>query len=299
MMKIAIYIRNYSEEAAPFVCNVFDFLKKNDCELVLYEPFYEEWKQNWDSCYYKTFSCTNDLISGEAVDYLFSIGGDGTFLDAANMVGDTEIPIIGINTGRIGFLASINRKNFNECIELLLRGEFEIEKRALLHVTCDSPEPLPSHFALNDVTIHPSVDGSINAITVWMDDKKINTYWADGLIVATPTGSTAYSLSCGGPILPPSADVVVITPIASHSLSVRPIVLPASANIRILVESRTRQFSLSVDSHKTLLPHRSNIIITKEKFHINSVRFFSADFFSVIREKLLWGIDKRNLSLTD
>ena len=298
-MRIAVYIRNYLEEAAPFIGSVFEFLKNNGCELVLYEPFYEEWKQSWDSCSYKTFANTDELMESFPIDYLFSIGGDGTFLDAANIVGNSEVPVVGINTGRIGFLASINRNNFKECLELLLRGEFEIEKRALLHVNCDSSEPLPSHFALNDVTIHPSVDGSINSITVWMDDKKINTYWADGLIVATPTGSTAYSLSCGGPILPPSADVVVITPIASHSLSVRPIVLPASATIRVLVESRTKQFSLSVDSHKTILPHRSNIIITKEKFYINSVRFLSADFFSVIREKLLWGIDKRNLSFTD
>ena len=297
-MRIAIYTRNFSAELSPFLENVFSILEEHECELILYEPFRQKWGEfaNKD---FISFANREELKENLPIDYLFSFGGDGTFLDAANLVADTKIPVVGINTGRIGFLASISKAGFRERIEQLFKGDFELEERSLLHVECDAKSPLQQNFALNDVTIHPSADGSINSITVWMDDMKINTYWADGLIVATPTGSTAYSLSCGGPILPPSADVVVITPIASHSLSVRPIVLPSAATIRIVVESRTKQFSLSVDSHKFVLPHKSNIIITKENFHIDTVRFPSADFFSVIREKLMWGIDKRNLTLTD
>ncbi|MCQ2285628.1 MAG: NAD kinase [Bacteroidales bacterium] len=292
-MKIAVYIRYFDSESLGFIQMVLQSLREKNCELVLYEPFVRDCGMAEIAENHASFSTPNELDA--SIDYLFSLGGDGTFLDAANLIADKNIPLVGINTGRIGFLTSINKGNFKECLEWLFAGDFELEERSLLHVDCDAPLVIPSNFALNDVTIHPSIDGSINSISVWMDGQKINTYWADGLIVATPTGSTAYSLSCGGPILPPSAAGMVITPIASHSLSVRPIVLPDSAIITLMVESRTKQFSLSLDSHKVVLPHLSKITITKEKFKIRSVRFHSADFFSVIREKLLWGIDKRNL----
>ncbi|MBP5401409.1 MAG: NAD(+)/NADH kinase [Bacteroidales bacterium] len=278
-MKIALYSKLPSTDGKAFIAEVVHFLK--DKGVTTHEL---------------SESTTNPQeLSAFQPDFLFSIGGDGTFIDAANLVGDSGIPILGINTGRIGFLTNVNRNNFKEAFDFLQKSEYQIEKRSLLQIKSDSGEPLPATFALNDISIHPHGE-SINAVKVLANGEQLNTYWGDGLIVATPTGSTAYSLSCGGPILVPSANVMVLTPIASHSLTVRPIVLPTDNELKIKVESRSHRFILSVDSHRLAINDNVTLTVSRAPYTIQTIRLPNAGFYSVIREKLLWGLDKRNFS---
>ena len=295
-MKIAIFGKSNFNRNNTFTNEVITFLLKKKVELIIYKPFFEEYTKIINSIECKTFSKKEDLITDQSIDYLLSLGGDGTFLDAANFIGNANIPILGINTGRIGFLTGINKNNFEECWELLENKEYEIEERTLLHLSTNRSDLRhPTNYALNDITIHSTVESAIIAIHVWVNNVKINTYWADGLIIATPTGSTAYSLSCGGPIIVPNANVLILTPIASHSLSVRPIIISDDSILKIKVDSRNEKFSLSCDSHQITLENPIEMTIKKGTFTIKTVRFKSADFFSVIREKLLWGIDIRNI----
>lgn len=291
-MHIALYSRQTDDNGMDFIRSVLFFLKEKNNVLSVYKPLYDMLDDKTKSLLDSTFQNSHDLKT-QSTDFLFSIGGDGTFIDAANLVGDSQIPILGINTGRIGFLTNVNRKNFPQAFDFLQNGDYQTENRMVLRVETDNGTDIGTHFALNDISIHPSGE-SINEIKVWANDEKVNTYWGDGLIVATPTGSTAYSLSCGGPILVPSADVIVLTPIASHSLTVRPIVLPADNTLKIKVESRTRKFILSIDSHRVVVNDSATLTLTRAGYTIPTVRLPNADFYSVIQEKLLWGLDKRN-----
>ena len=291
-MKIAIYSRPAIHEGNDFITEVILFLKERKMKVMVFQSLMEALPEEAKATISGTFASQEELSKLQP-DFLFSIGGDGTFIDAANIVGDSRIPILGINTGRIGFLTHVNRNNFQQAINYLRNNDFQIEERALLQVVSNGDGLATAQFALNDISIHPSGE-SINEIRVRANGAHLNTYWGDGLIVATPTGSTAYSLSCGGPILVPTADVIALTPIASHSLTVRPIVLPASNTLEIKVESRSQKFILSVDSHRITLNDQLTLTITKAPYTIATVRLTNADFYSVIREKLLWGLDKRN-----
>jgi len=292
-MKIAVYSRKRVKHDLHVVRQIVQLLEEMQCEVVLHTNIGNELLKN--KFMPTLFSNHETLKQVDNVDFLMSVGGDGTFIDSANMVGILGIPLVGVNTGRIGFLAGTNKHNFREHLQQLIEGKYEIEDRALLHLECSTPLPLQTHFALNDITVRPSDETSINAIRVWLNGEQVNTYWADGLIIATPTGSTAYSLSCGGPILLPSTQVNVITPIASHTLAVRPIVVPAQHEIKIAVESRSKKFSLALDSKRVLMQNSVTLTITPEHFTIKTVRFPEADFFTIIREKLMWGIDRRNV----
>lgn len=293
-MKIALYSRTPDENGILFIIDVIQFLNKGNVQVWLYEGLHDV-VDGLDNLQIEDFFVDNHRLIDEKIDFLFSFGGDGTFIDAANLIANSNIPIFGINTGRIGFLTAINKSHFEKAFACLQNGDYEIENRSLLHVDAEPHIAIPAHFALNDVSVHPYNEDSILAIHVWTNGNKLNTYWSDGLIVATPTGSTAYSLSCGGPILVPNADVIVLTPIASHSLTVRPIVVPASYVIQIQVESRNHGFVLSLDSHRVNVEAQTCLTISRENFTIQTVRLPDTDFYSVIREKLLWGIDKRNL----
>lgn len=293
-MKIALYSRTPDHNGIHFITQVIHFLHQENVEVWLFENLKKDIPSSELDDIQGVFSNSQQLTK-QSVNFLFSIGGDGTFIDAAKLIADSQIPILGINTGRIGFLTGINKTNFQESFYGLQKGEYTIDNRALLHVDADSDLQFPSSFALNDVSIHPYSEDSILAIHVWANGEKVNTYWSDGLIVSTATGSTAYSLSCGGPILTPDTDVIVLTPIASHSLTVRPIVLPSCSEIKIQVESRNHDFILTIDSQRTPLKTNITLTITPEHFMIQSVRLLRTDFYSVIREKLLWGIDKRNI----
>ncbi|MCQ2272097.1 MAG: NAD(+)/NADH kinase [Bacteroidales bacterium] len=290
-MKIAIFSRPCDNEGIELIQTIVAALKNRGCEVV----FHHNCTLSHLPDEVQVFSNHRDLAAISPVDFLFSFGGDGTFIDAANLVGDLGIPLVGINTGRIGFLTAINKNNFEESLARLLAGQYHVDHRALLHLDSSRPLDLSSDFALNDITIRTSDDNSITSIKVWVNGKMVNTYWGDGLIIATPTGSTAYSLSCGGPIIEPDTGVNVLTPIASHTLAVRPMVIPADKEIRVVVESRNNNFSLALDSNRFVVENPMELIISKEKFVVNTVSFVEADFYSVIREKLLWGIDKRNM----
>ena len=287
MLTFALYSRAGTGQQ-PFTDTVISFLQQNGCGVVLHTNISSK---NTDFQYFETYL---DLQQIDGVDFMVSVGGDGSFIDAANLIGDLNIPLVGINTGRIGFLSAIKKDNYEACIRMLLEKQYTLESRSLLHIEGSEPLSLDTHFVVNDVTIRATDSDSINAITVATDGQHINTYWADGLIVATPTGSTAYSMSCGGPILHPQTDVVVLTPIASHSLSVRPLVIPATQTLEIAVNGRGGKYSLCVDAQRLILNDNVKLRIYKEMFTIQTVLFDNTNFYSTIREKLLWGLDKRN-----
>ena len=287
MPTFALYSRSITGQQ-PLVESVIRFMQDNQCKVVLHKNIL---CKNSDYQYFESY---NDLQQIDGVDFMISIGGDGSFIDAANLIGNLNIPLVGINTGRIGFLSAIKKDNYEACIRMILEKQYTLESRSLLHIEGSEPLSLDTHFVVNDVTIRATDSDSINAITVTTDGKHINTYWADGLIVATPTGSTAYSMSCGGPILHPQTDVVVLTPIASHSLSVRPLVIPATQVLDIAVSGRGGRYSLCVDTQRLILNDSVKLRISKEKFTIQTVLFDNTNFYSTIREKLLWGLDKRN-----
>ena len=287
MLTFALYSRSVTGQQ-PLVDSVIRFMQDNQCKVVLHKNILCKHSD------YQYFESYNNLQKIGNVDFMVSIGGDGSFIDAANLIGDLNIPLVGINTGRIGFLSAIKKDNYEACLRMLLDKQYTLESRSLLHIEGSEPLSLDTHFVVNDVTIRATDSDSINAITVSTDGKHINTYWADGLIVATPTGSTAYSMSCGGPILHPQTDVVVLTPIASHSLSVRPLVIPAAQTLEIAVSGRGGKYSLCVDTQRLILNDNVTLRVSKEKFAIQTVLFDNSNFYSTIREKLLWGLDKRN-----
>jgi NAD+ kinase len=236
---------------------------------------------------------SQETIKGKA-DFLFSIGGDGTLLDTITMVGDSGIPIIGINMGRMGFLSSIAKSEILPALDEIMDNMYTIDQRTLLRL--ETPNHLFGEFnyALNDVTVYKTTSISLLTIKTYINNEFLNTYWADGLIVATPTGSTAYSLSCTGPILTPDSANFVITPIASHNLTVRPIVIPDNSQISLLVESRQSECFVGLDSRIEKIDSTIRLDISKENFKINLLRLSNKFFFKTIREKLKWGLDLRN-----
>ena len=225
-------------------------------------------------------------------DFLVSIGGDGTFLDSLSVVKSSGLPILGINTGRLGFLSNVNIEKAEDAFISLKNREFDIKKRILLQL---KPNLIAGeNYALNDICIQRvHGGGSMISIDVMVNNEFMNTYWCDGLIIATPTGSTAYSLGCGGPIIVPNADVFVLTPIASHSLTVRPLVIPSDSEIEIKVSSRNQQFLLSLDSTSAIVSADQTITITKASFSVNTILLKNQNFYKTIRKKLMWGLDRR------
>lgn len=292
-MKVALFGKTFSEERVPFFAQMINKLTGSSVELSMYAPYYEQVKP-----FYKLpqeislFQNFNDLDA--QTDVLFSIGGDGTLLDALPIVRDSNIPVLGINMGRLGFLSSVSKSELDDAIDLIISKRFSLENRSLLQL-CEPDKLFPDiNYALNEVTVFRKETTSLIVIQVFVDDVFVNSYWADGLIVATPTGSTAYSLSAGGPILVPSAQDFVITPIATHNLSVRPIVIPDRSTIRLKVVGRHAQYTLSMDSRTVVVDQETEVLIQKAPFAIRLVSMEGKDFFGTIREKLLWGLDIRN-----
>lgn len=288
-MKLALYSRQRGKEEQQYIDTVVEHLQQQVFDLLLHENCCPNDSQHI------IFRNHDDLARLGPVDCMVSIGGDGSFIDAANLVGDLNIPLVGINTGRIGFLSGIKKENFRECFQLIQEGRYTTEERFLLHVDSSTPiESIRNHFVVNDLTIRTTDTDTIIAVTVRAAGQTVNTYWGDGLIISTPTGSTAYSMSCGGPILHPHSQVMVLTPIASHSLNVRPLVIPADTSLEIEVQSRSGHYSLNLDSQKFIVEENILLTVTKENFCIRTLSFEHTDFYEVIREKLLWGLDKRN-----
>jgi len=228
------------------------------------------------------------------LDLIISLGGDGTFLKTASWVGRQEIPIVGVNTGRLGFLADIGTEEIDLTLENIFRGNYKIEDRSLLEI--ESPHFDGKHnFALNEVAVLKRDTSAMIAIHTWLNDKYLTTYLGDGLLIATPTGSTAYSMSVNGPLIVPEAQNFTLSPVAPHSLNVRPLVIPEDYKIRLKVESRDRNFLISLDGRSTIFPSGSDFFIRKAPFTIKLVKLAGHDFYGKLREKLLWGTDKRDL----
>ncbi len=292
-MKIALFGKNTTDVVIPFIQELVDALYNLNGVILIYQPFFESIR---DKIIFRREPLVFNRqaeIEHEA-DILFSIGGDGTILDSVGLVGDSGIPITGINLGRLGFLSSISKDWILPAIHAIQTGQYQIEKRTLLRL--DAPENLfgPINYALNELTVYKPNVMSILTIKTWINGEFLNAYWADGLIVATPTGSTAYSLSCTGPIITPDSETFLITPIASHNLTVRPIIIRDDCEIRIRVEGKNSEFLVSLDSRFEKVDHAVELIIRKADFKINLLRLVDKNFFQTIREKLNWGLDNRN-----
>lgn len=292
-MKIAIYGREFNDSVLPFVQEVFDVLADFGVEVCVFERFYRFAQRKIKVAPdLKTFNGHADLLG--CADTLLSLGGDGTLLDTLALVRDAEIPVIGINFGRLGFLASINKADIKNAVQALIDGHYSIDKRSLLNL--ESAHGLFGNegFALNDIAIRRRDDSAMMIIHAYMNGEFLNSYWADGLIVATPTGSTAYNLSCGGPIIHPNAQNFIITPIAPHNLNVRPIVVPDDVELTFEVDVRSTKFLLSCDSRRATVDRSVKISINKAKFSINLIRLNNETYLTTLRNKLLWGLDTRN-----
>ena len=292
-MKVAVYGKQFQQEVAPFVHELFLELEKAQMEVLVYEPFYNFLSQQIRlNLFLGTYNSYEELKKN--IDLFISIGGDGTILDATTLIRDTGIPIIGVNTGRLGFLADIAKEQIPKTIKQLINKRFSIDQRTLIKLETEQPLFDGLNFALNEVTISRKDTTSMITITTYINDQYLNSYWADGLIIATPTGSTGYSLSCGGPIVMPGSENFIITPIAPHNLNVRPLVISDKYEIKVKVEGRAKQFLVALDSRIQTMDAGLELTIKKESFKINMIETETQDFSSTLRNKLLWGLDRRN-----
>jgi NAD+ kinase len=274
---------------------VVAFLDKKNIEICFYSVFYHKLlENNVQLSNYKTFDsheCLKDNF-----DYLISIGGDGTILRAATFIRDSNLPIIGINAGRLGFLATVQEENIENLLNRVLVNDFSISKRTLvsLHSNPANPDLEDINFALNEITVSRKDTTSMITIETYINNEYLNSYWADGLIISTPTGSTGYSLSCGGPVIMPTSNCFVITPIAPHNLTARPLIIPDNSEITLRIKGREEQYLVSLDSRMTSVSNETALTVKKSSFFISIVEFPEEGFLRTIRKKLLWGEDKRN-----
>ncbi|TDE54746.1 NAD kinase [Flavobacterium sp. GT3P67] len=294
-MKVAIYGQYYQNSTEPIINDIFVFFNKNNVEMIIESHFLLMLNdRKIVEKKYKTFTSHTELDA--SFDMLISIGGDGTILRAATLVRDSGIPILGINAGRLGFLASVQKENIASFMQFVIDKKYTISKRALLSLTCSPPnESIEEiNFAMNEITVSRKDTTSMITIDTYLNDEFLNSYWADGLIISTPTGSTGYSLSCGGPILTPDVKSLVITPIAPHNLTARPLVVPDETEIRLKVSGREEYYLVSLDSRVTSIKNESILTLKKTPFQINMVEIPEETFLKTLRSKLLWGEDKRN-----
>lgn len=294
MKRIIIYGKTLKDSHLKYLENLLLKLSKEDIDVFFYKPFLDIIKRDLGfEKEYKTISKTDELKSN-SIDVLISIGGDGTILSSAVLVKDTEIPIIGINLGRLGFLAIVDKKAIDEAIDNIRDGNYILQERSLIELNSSPKLFNGNNFALNDFTLHKSASSSVITVHTYLDGRYLNTYWADGLIVSTPTGSTGYSLSCGGPIVFPGSGNFVITPVAPHNLTMRPIVVPDNSELSFEIESRSDSFLCTLDSRFETITSKHTLIIKKADFNINLIVFEGFEFSRNIRNKLNWGNDKRN-----
>jgi NAD+ kinase len=271
----------------------FDELHKEGIIPVIFLPFYNEIKARLTLPETtETFSSHVDL--NDQIDFVISLGGDGTLLDTVTLVRNKNIPVVGINFGRLGFLASIGREEMSEAIKALARRSYIIDRRTLIHLDSNVPMFNDVPYALNEFAIHKRDTSPMVKIHTYLNGELLNTYWADGLILATPTGSTGYSLSCDGPVVFPDACSLVLTPIAPHNLNVRPIVIPDNTIISFEVESRADDIICALDSRREIVNKSVLLAVRKENFMLNLVRLNENNFLQTLRNKLSWGLDKRN-----
>ncbi len=294
-MKVAIYGQYYQNSTEPIIRDIFVFFNQNNVEMVIEAEFLAMlYDKQLVKKEYKTFE--NAAALDSSFDMMISIGGDGTILRAATLVQDSGIPILGINAGRLGFLAMVQKEDIALFLQIVLDKKYTISERTLLSLSSfPEIENMGNlNFAMNEITVSRKDTTSMITIETFLDGEYLNSYWADGLIVATPTGSTGYSMSCGGPILTPNVNGLVITPIAPHNLNARPLVIPDETEIRLRVSGREQQYLVSLDSRIAAVKNEAVLTIKKTNFKINMVEIPDETFLKTLRNKLLWGEDKRN-----
>ena len=292
-MKIAIYSRGIENDQHKDIEIFMEELKTYNVEPVFFQDFFNQFYSAVNmKGKYSTFNAAEDL--DDSFDFMISLGGDGTLLDTVTFIQDKGIPVLGINYGRLGFLATIGKEDLASAIKALVDSTYVLDKRTLIHLDADLPLFGNAPFALNELVLHKKDTSSLIKIHTYLNGEFLNTYWADGLIVATPTGSTGYSLSCNGPVVFPDSGNFVITPVAPHNLNIRPIVVPDNNIISFEIESRTDGFLCSMDSRREIVPKEVQLAVKKEKFLINLVRLNENNFLQTLRNKLSWGLDKRN-----
>lgn len=295
MKKVAIYAQSYTISAEKEIKTVLKVLEKHNIVVFIEKEFYELLTEHeiLDKKY-PVFAHFKDL--SDSFDFLFSVGGDGTMLRSVTFIRDLNIPVLGINSGRLGFLATVQKKEIKEAIHLLLDGEYSIQERTLLQIRTEPEVDYFSeiNFALNEVTIARRNTTSMIGIETYLNGEYLTNYWADGLIIATPTGSTGYSLSCNGPVILPGAANLIITPIAPHNLNARPIVIPEDTKIQLEVSAREKDFLISLDSRIATVPQETKVTIERAPFTIKTVQLKNQSSLKTLRKKLLWGEDIRN-----
>ena len=292
-MRIAIYGNPFNPVKAKYVQHLIHKLEENNIRIIIEHQFHDflidhvQFKKDID-----IFDTPKELQ--ENADILLSIGGDGTLLNTITLIRDSGIPVLGINTGRLGFISSVSTDQIDNAINQLLKKEYTLEERTLLQLDTDNQLFGETNFALNEVTVLKKDTSSMIRIHAFLDDEFLNSYWADGLIVATPTGSTGYSLSCGGPIVVPGTENFIIAPIAPHNLNVRPVIVSEDRVLKLKVEDRDELALVAIDSRSRAIDPTLELTIRKADFKVNLIKLHSQSFIATIREKLMWGKDKRN-----
>lgn len=295
MRKVGIYGQFYHTNSESYIEELLNVLEEEEVEVVIEEDFLKLIDENKsiekEYNQFKTFTKLDDSFN-----LFVSVGGDGTILKAVNYIRDLDIPVVGINTGRLGFLATVHKEEIRGTITRILRNDFTLSERTVL---CIKTEPedkqlCQNNFALNEIAVSRKNTTSMITIETWLDDEYLTAYWADGLIISTPTGSTGYSLSCGGPVITPATKALAITPIAPHNLNARPLIIKDNTKIVLKVSGRENAYLVSMDSRIASLKNNTTVIIEKAPFKIKMVEFAEDTFLRTLRKKLLWGEDKRN-----
>ena len=292
-MKIAIYSRGIENNQLQDINLLLKELVSLGVEPVFFQDFFNQIYAaiNID-CKYSTFNSSAEMDN--SIDCMISLGGDGTLLDTVTLVKDSGIPVLGVNYGRLGFLANIGKEEIHPALEALVNRKYVLDKRTLIHLDANIPLFGETPYALNEFSLHKKDSSPMIKIHTYLNGEFLNTYWADGLIVATPTGSTGYSLSCNGPVVFPESASFVITPVAPHNLNIRPIIVPDENIISFEVEGRTDGFLCTLDSRREIVTKEIQLAVKKEQFHINLIRLNENNFLQTLRNKLSWGLDKRN-----
>lgn len=293
-MKIAIFGQAFYPDSAKYLKQIINVFRCKNIEFLFQKQYLELIKDNHFLSNTDNFQVFEEI--DKSFDLFFSLGGDGTILSSVKFVKEFDIPIVGINTGRLGFLATIHKDEVSSSINEILDGKYSVSERSLLQVStsCEDFNKEEFRFALNEVAIGRKDTTSMITVDTWIDEEHVGAYWSDGLIVATPTGSTGYSLSCGGPVISPQTKAIVLTPIAPHNLNARPLVVPNQTNVRLKVSGRESHFLISMDSRIHTLPHECEVKISKADFNIKLVSHSDNSFLKTLRTKLLWGEDQRN-----
>lgn len=289
-MKIGIFGNLHTEEIVVLSKKLFEISSKKDITFIIEKDLYD-FLQTKHIEIPKSEIITSDDFQADVV---ISIGGDGTFLKTASRIGRKNIPILGVNTGRLGFLIDTSKEDFVKAIDLLLNGEYAVEERTALKLSCTDAHFCNDAFALNEVAVLKQDSNSMITLQTKVNGEYLTTYLADGLIISTPTGSTAYSMSVGGPLVVPQSKNLIISPVAPHSFNIRPLVIPDEWEIELKVESRSNSFLVALDGRSEIFHHSSKLRIKKADFTIKVVKRPEHSFFDSLRNKLLWGIDKRN-----